>query len=100
MIEVYKIYKGFMIRGHADFAPSGQDIVCSAVSALAQSVYTTLTKRQYAMTTRIESGNMQVVLHAPDWTSGAIMDVLFDGAEQIAKQYPDHVTYHKEELPY
>ena len=29
-------YKGFESKGHADYAEQGQDIVCSAVSVLAQ----------------------------------------------------------------
>ena len=36
MIKIYMEDKGFIVKGHADYAPYGEDIICSAVSAIVQ----------------------------------------------------------------
>ena len=33
-VESYRL--GFIVEGHAEFAPHGQDIVCAGVSAIVQ----------------------------------------------------------------
>ncbi len=33
------VYRGIEIKGHADYAPEGEDIICAAVSALALNFY-------------------------------------------------------------
>ena len=35
-------YKGFEVSGHAGYAPSGSDIICSAISALAHTAIASL----------------------------------------------------------
>lgn len=86
---------GFHIEGHADYAEHGRDIVCSAVSAIAQS--TELSLRRHA---RIESdmrpGDMSVFIEFPNVLTNVLMDAMVRGLTAIASQYPEYVTIQEE----
>lgn len=56
---------GITVKGHAGFAPKGEDIICAAVSALAQTAVLSL-KEQLAEAPEviIEDGNLECFLPA------------------------------------
>lgn len=77
------------VRGHAGYAPAGQDIVCAAVSA---NLYTMLenlpeTKRVHVVW---EPGNVRIFV--PGRRARRVMDMTMKGLQAIARQYPDYVT--------
>lgn len=80
--------------GHANYAERGQDIVCSAVSALCTAMANTLV--QYGVpheTFRIKEGNFfisTVITKNQKLCEGAF-DTAVMGLSMIAEQYPDHV---------
>ena len=84
------------VKGHANYAESGKDIVCSAVSSLCISFANTLLaagveKRCF----RIEDGSFYMsatIVEKQQYAVGAF-DMAVNGLRMIAEQYPDHVTF-------
>lgn len=79
-------------QGHAEYNP-GNDIVCSAVSALLYTLAGALQnlcgygKRSF----RFEAGDTEIHCRPPDKTAITIFDTTIIGLLQIEKQYPDNV---------
>ena len=84
------------VKGHANYADNGKDIVCSAVSCLCISLANTLLaagveKRCF----RIEDGSFYVsttITENQAYAEGAF-DTAVNGLQMIAEQYPNHVTF-------
>lgn len=76
--------------GHAEYAEKGKDIVCAAISAL----YETLARHETTYAGELQPGHRFIWIAPGKIEDGmAIMDAFAAGFEQIAKQYPDHVTF-------
>ncbi|MDD4601460.1 hypothetical protein SDC9_09020 [bioreactor metagenome] len=84
---------GFSVKGHADTAPHGQDIVCAAVSALTQTAILGLERylgREFELD--IESGNLNIqLLLPPDRLTSAILETMLLGLTETAKQHSQSV---------
>ena len=77
-------------EGHAEFADKGTDIVCAAVSAL----YETLAMHETTYAGELQPGHRFIWVAPGKLEAGTmIMDAFADGFEQIAKQYPAHVSF-------
>ena len=84
------------VKGHANYAESGKDIVCSAVSCLCISLANTMLaagveKRCF----RMEDGSFYMsaaIAENQAYAEGAF-DMAVNGLQMIAEQYPDHVTF-------
>lgn len=96
-IELYrdasKALTGFCVKGHANTAPHGEDIVCAAVSALTQTAVLGLGQhlaRRVAFS--VKSGLLECHLEdAPDACSAAILETMLLGLYEIAKINPNSV---------
>lgn len=89
-----KLVKSLSVDGHAEVAEYGQDIVCAAVSALAQSVLLGLAKHLHCnVDYSVEPGYLSVALkdEANELTE-AMFQVAILGFEEIIKQYPQNVN--------
>lgn len=92
MIEVTHNLDGVSIKGHAEYAPHGQDIVCAAVSAL---TYTLVASIEQLTTDKIKyvmsSGSTDI--HYGNLSEAALLlvDSFFVGIKAIESQYPDNV---------
>ncbi|SMB92830.1 hypothetical protein SAMN00808754_0719 [Thermanaeromonas toyohensis ToBE] len=88
---------GFEITGHAGYAPRGQDIVCAAVSALAQAAVLGLEEflsRKPAAEIRKGKLHCQLAqdLSPQDWERAeAILGTLKLGLEAIKESYPQYI---------
>jgi len=84
---------GYTVNGHADFAPEGQDIVCSAVSTLTMVAINGLEEHlQREVVYEIRDGYLQVELkQTPDDLSQAILATMEIGLKDLAEQYPQRV---------
>lgn len=99
MINIY-IYKdkevayGFKVTGHSDYAEHGKDIVCSAVSALTQTMLMTL-KNMYGHECKyiMRNGYMEVNLRDVEGLkeSQILFKSLELGIAAIQEQYPKYV---------
>lgn len=93
MIEVSRLQDGIKIRGHANYAPRGQDIVCSAVSILIQTLIQsieelTADKIKYSMS----PGKVDIKFWCLSDRSKVLLDAFFVGVDMLATTYPDNVS--------
>lgn len=98
MITLYPIEgfrEGFVVEGHANYDEHGKDIVCSAVSSLALSVFMTINK--YHITNYVKKEGLLAVHFIPELNTAFYMEVLLIGMEQLAYQYPKHITISEKE---
>lgn len=89
MITSYKV------SGHADYAEAGEDIICSAVSALTQAPIMGLVRHlnlNPSYDVNQKDGVLKVALNsAPSDLTEAILETMLYGVESIAKQCPKYV---------
>lgn len=99
MIVIERKKDGIAIRGHANYAPIGQDIVCSAVSVLVQTLIQsveelTTDKIEYDMqpgTDELQPGRVDIKFWCLSDHSKVLIDAFFIGVESIVNTYPDNV---------
>ena len=92
MIIVERGKDNIKIKGHANYAPIGQDIVCSAVSVLVQTLIQsveelTADKIEYSM----QPGTVDIKFWCLSEQSKVLIDAFFIGIKVIAEAYPDNV---------
>lgn len=80
------------IRGHAGYAPRGQDIVCAGVTAITQTLVESIesltgNEIKYDMS----PGRVDIEIKDPDEDAQLLMDSFFVGAEVIADEFPEYV---------
>lgn len=85
---------GFRVEGHSNYGEHGKDIVCSAVSSLAQTLLLTLKEiYDYKCSHSIRSGYLEVRIL--DIESLEEVQILFRsfiiGIGAIVVQYPKHI---------
>ncbi len=84
---------GFCIQGHADFAASGQDVVCAAVSAVALTAAIGLEQIALKRVTgqQAEGQLLCQLVDEPDIKSEMILQTMLKGLQDISRQYPRHI---------
>lgn len=95
---------GYEIKGHTGFAEAGQDIVCAAVSVLAQTGANALEKLA-GLEPRIqmEDGYLQVMLpenlqESEREQAKTILDTILVGLEDVVDAYPRYVRLRYREV--
>lgn len=98
MIEVRihqkeKQIDAFRIDGHAEMGKHGEDLVCAAVSGIAQTaVVGLLHYLKKKMKVEHEAGRLSAtILSGTDLETEAILRTMLLGIEEIAKEYPEAV---------
>jgi uncharacterized protein YsxB (DUF464 family) len=94
-ITIKRATNGFVIEGHSNYAEYGKDIICSAVSALAQTALAGLIKYS-KVDYQIKEGYLKVDVKEPNLHSRIIIDTIFLGLKGIADMYPKHVQIKEE----
>ena len=88
-------YKGFSTEGHAEFAEEGEDIVCSAISALTINTVNSieeLTDAAFEINTNQEAGSIRMTLNNTESEKAQLLlESLILGLEQLEKQYGDQI---------
>jgi hypothetical protein len=86
---------GFCVNGHAGYADSGEDIVCSAVSALTISVINsieTLTDVAFHVDSNQKNGDIEFILEdEPEHDTELILKVFEIGISGIYESYNDYI---------
>ena len=92
MITVSRYDGGVSIKGHAGYAPHGQDVVCAAVSALVQGFYLSVMELTHDKI-KAEMKPGEAVIQYGDLSKEATLLVssLFVGLKMIADEFPDCV---------
>lgn len=93
MIVITQHKNGLSIRGHAHYAEIGKDIVCAAVSSLAQTlIYSieelTADKIEYVS----KPGLIEIKYGALSNEAKLLLDSFWLGASLIASNYPQNIT--------
>lgn len=90
-------FEAFLIEGHAGYAESGQDIVCAAVSVLAQTAVLAIEKlTNYKLDICLEDGRLYcklptTVLKAEIETISIILKTMVIGLQAVVEEYPSYV---------
>lgn len=93
MIEIRKTEGGITVRGHANYAPHGQDVVCAGVSTLAQTLIESIEgltedEIQYS----ISPGRVDINYRDLSERARLLVSSFFVGVNLIASEYPDNVN--------
>lgn len=92
MIEIKKTDGEIAIKGHAGYAPHGQDIVCAAISALTQVFIASVDKlTDDKIKCVITAGNCLIRYKNLSADAQLLMDSFFIGLTMIAEEYPKNV---------
>lgn len=83
-------FVGYEIKGHASYAPEGQDIVCAAVSALSIAVTHKILANVQSLE-RITRGYMDIELFEPTQETEISIAILYEGINSIAEEYPKNL---------
>ena len=92
MIEVQQHSGGISVKGHANYAPHGQDMVCAAVSTLVQNlVYSISELTEDKILHHMQPGAVEI--RHGNLSEGAklLLDSFFIGINMIAESFPNHV---------
>ena len=104
-VEVYRDaggrVRGFRYSGHADFGEHGEDIVCAAVSAIAQTTVLGLMRhldvpvdvkqKPGLLECRLAGGSRAAQEAAENPAVQALFETMVLGVREVEKQYPEHV---------
>lgn len=89
MITVLVVPGRIHLSGHANTAPKGSDIVCSAVSAITLTLIKGLKEiAQMSLYESVESGNIRIEWQGINDLGKALIDTWFLGICGIAEEYP------------
>ncbi len=105
-VTVYKkekMYRGFTVKGHADYAKEGSDIICSAVSALTITTANSIekfTEDHFEEETAKDGGFLQMLFpEGVHEKASLLMDAFLLGIESIQNQYGEkYLTLKVEEV--
>lgn len=93
MIEIRCTQEKVNITGHANYAESGKDIVCAAVSILAQTLVVSLMKLTAdSIYYDLEPGHMEIYHGALSDRGEHLMRSFLIGVNMVAEQYPEYVN--------
>lgn len=98
IVKSGKEIEGFRISGHAGYAPSGQDIVCAAVSFLSITVVNSLEK-QLGAEGSVQSEDGYLSYQLPEGLSQEqrqvaqiILRTLVTGLQNLQETYPKYIS--------
>ena len=95
-IDQEKLMLSLWVKGHANYAENGKDIVCSAVSCLCISLANTLLATGVEKKcVRMEEGSFYMsatIVENRVYAEGAF-DLAVNGLQMIAEQYPSNVVF-------
>lgn len=98
MIEVKQHAEGINVKGHAGFAPHGQDIVCAAVSILCQTLIQSINDLTMdSIECAVESGNVNIKYKILSEKAQFLIESFFVGIKMLADNYPEHVQMTRHE---
>lgn len=93
MITINNSDNSLEICGHAKYAEAGKDIVCSAVSMLAQNfILSVKSLTNDVIYVEMSNGCLRVNYENLSESAQILKDSLFIGLRAIAEDYPEHIN--------
>lgn len=83
-----------IIKGHAGYAPAGQDIVCAGISALFGTLREALHKVPETNVLSTDKGALVAFTKRPE-TVALLFRSFGNGMKIMAEQYPEHIKYER-----
>lgn len=94
-----KRFYGFKITGHVGFDVKGKDIVCAAISALAQSSIMGLKDvMKLEIDYSIKDSFVECKLIESNECAQNMIETLYETLLQLSKQYPKNVSFFEVEV--
>lgn len=92
MIEIRHDGGKVTVKGHANYAEPGQDIVCAAISTLTQVFIASVEELTAAKIKTAQTGGyMEIVIEESTERAQVLVDSFLLGCRMIADEYPDNV---------
>lgn len=92
MITITHRNNTITVKGHAGYAPHGQDIVCASISALVQVFVASVEELSSdKLKCEIRAGNAVISYKNLSEKSRTLLDSFFIGCRMIADSYPQYV---------
>ena len=92
MTQIVRYENGIYISGHARYAKLGSDIVCAAISTLAQNLIFSIEElTQDQIKYDIQPALVDIKFKELSAEGKLLVDSFFIGAKNIAEQYPQYV---------
>lgn len=92
MIEIRHDGGKVTVKGHANYAEPGQDIVCAAISTLTQVFMASVEELTAAKIKTAQTGGyMEIVIEESTERAQVLLDSFLLGCRMIADEYPDNV---------
>lgn len=92
MIEIRHDGGKVTVKGHANYAKPGQDIVCAAISTLSQVFVASVEDLTAAQIKTAQTGGyMEIVIEESTERAQVLLDSFLLGCRMIADEYPDNV---------
>lgn len=89
MIIITETPEGITVEGHARYAPMGEDIVCSAISTLVQTLIASVDALTVAdISSDVRHGNAVIKYEVLTATARTLIEAFFIGARGVADAYP------------
>lgn len=96
MTQIIRHDNGITVSGHAGYAEPGKDIVCAAVSTLAQTLIASIEDlTQDQITYVIQPGTVDIKHGNLSEQAQLLIDSFFIGCQMVAEQYPEYVRVTK-----
>lgn len=96
MIVVSVQEEAVIVSGHAGYDEHGKDIVCAAVSILAQTLIETIIKKtDVKINYVIQSGYIEIECKRKSRDVQLLFDAFFIGLQMLAANYPNNVQIKK-----
>jgi len=83
-------FLSFEISGHAEYSKKGKDIVCAAVSTIAQHTARALEKEGAKVI--VEDGYLKVLNISEDYLSQRFINELLETLDDLSQQYPKYIS--------
>jgi uncharacterized protein YsxB (DUF464 family) len=92
LTRVIRLKDGIEVRGHANYGKHGEDIVCSAVSTLVQTLVVAVEELTAdKITYDMQPGKVDIKFWCLSDQSKVLIDAFFLGVKGVAEAYPDNV---------
>lgn len=92
MTRVIRLKDGIEVRGHANYGKHGEDIVCSAVSALVQTLIASVEElTEDRIEKDMQPGKVDIKFWCLSDQSKVLIDAFFLGVKGVASSYPAYV---------
>ena len=94
----YNKIEELTVRGHAGYAPIGEDIICSAVSSVVYTLKIALekadkNKKVLLLKCELNEGEAIITFEPLSAETQAVFKAVLDGLKVLSESYPDYIGF-------